>query len=311
MNKIIFTLIFFISSIASFSQSTYKKPIVTSFENAEDLYLLQPYSSFVGDLRGGYYDSTFFKKVQEIFLDKKITFVPIQEEYTLDKNKFYIAFSNFESPSIYAIKLISIFKGTGKKWNSSIRMGFSVVAYKTWCDFDHGMLMAMVENTKNPDSPQDWKTYRDIKYECFDSRMGYLLKDLKNSIESSYIKKIRYFFYNSKSYEKTLKTNTLYLVENFISEEFEKEDIEKVYPYKFKIVSLQEWKDAFIHKKEGVILFDEARSLYPYHFTQYTLRKASTGESIFYSTFKWKGTSRTPFYKLKASFFKKMLSYYK
>ncbi len=139
--------------------------------------------------------------------------------------------------------------------------------------------------------------------------MEYLLKDIKHDIENHYLQ-VGHYHYDSNLFEQTLTTDTLYLIKEFLDDKFKAKKISAIYPHQFKIVTPEEWKDVFINKKEGVILLDEAKSLYPNHVTQYTLRKASTGELLFYSTYSWLNNNDMPYYTLEESFFQKMLSYY-
>ncbi len=120
------------------------------FEKEKDFYILQTDHSFFYDLSLREYDHTFLEKVKVTFPNKKVTFIPTQENYILDTTNFYIAFSNYKGVNSED-KAIAIFKGTEKTWEPTISIDTSLhfVEYRNWCDFDFSHMMRLKKTQNN------------------------------------------------------------------------------------------------------------------------------------------------------------------
>ncbi len=85
----------------------------------------------------------------------------------------------------------------------------------------------------------------------------------------------RYGLENRKT---VFSENTLYLIKNLMDENLTEKVLKKVYPYKVKFVSLEQWSEAFLNKTEGILLIDGI-SLSTFNSCP-TIRRASDGMLI-------------------------------
>lgn len=100
--------------------------------------------------------------------------------------------------------------------------------------------------------------WKDIKEGILSERLIYSVQNLKLMLDNYKDNSVRNRgFYRLGDYKKYLTSNTLYLRQSKLSTNLRTDKaLKKRYPYKFKIVSDEEWVEAIKNRTEGILYLD-------------------------------------------------------
>lgn len=206
------------------------------FLNAEELYVLDEDYNNVELTTSDGRKFTFYEIVKETWSNKKVIKIDF-ESYVKLKNagdKFYISIENwptrhgdFKTGDIYVIRI------------EAGRLKFTA-----------RLLYRMAIN------------FEEMQEGILSERLIYGVQNIKSMLENyqdgSYRHKGVYKF---KEYKQYFKENTLYLRKDQLELKYEDPaKIQKAYPYNFKIVTDDEWREVVKSGKEGVLYIDMVKT---------------------------------------------------
>jgi len=264
--------IFFIPGLA-LSQGI-NPDVCKEFLNTSRIYLIENNANSKTLTTSSGQEFTFKDEVKKSWPDKEIIEIDAKEYNKLKdvNNAFHLSISTFtvESPKFTSsISLIILQKGkTGRN------------PKKTAASININLL--------------------DILNGIVSERLIYGLTSLKELVANHDDGSFRTpYFYKKADYKNYLSQDTLYIIKSTLSSKLQNEkSVKAVFPYKFRLVTEEEWKLAITEKREKVLFIEIIRAG---HYTGIDVYSASSGRMIF-GSYPWQGENR----ELTPDFFKKM-----